>query len=79
MKRRNKSFLPLTPSYGHYVYPYVLGGWGSSAKEFIRKIVREVTGEIRSTSFLIQHLALDVHRGNTAAAVLGTILETGPG
>lgn len=77
MKRRK--YTSLTPS---YIFTPIciesLGAWGSSAKDFIRKIgarVREVTGEIRSTSFLIQRLALDVQRGN-AAAVLGTIPST---
>ena len=52
-----------------------LGAWGGSAKDLIHKIgqrVKENSGEPRSTSFLIQRLALVVQRGN-AASVLGTI------
>ena len=48
---------------------------GDNAKVFIRKIgqrVKENSGEPRSTSFLIQRLALDVQKGN-ATSVLGTI------
>ena len=55
-----------------------LGAWGGSAKDLIHKIgqrVKENSGEPRSTSFLIQRLALDVQRGN-AASVLGTIPAT---
>ena len=69
-------YASLTPS---YIFAPVciesLGAWGDNAKAFIRKIgrrVKEVSGEPRSTSFLIQRLALEVQRGN-ATSVLGTI------
>ena len=47
-----------------------MGAWGESAKSLIHKIgarVREKTGEPRSTTFLIQRLAIDVQRGNVAS------------
>ena len=53
----------------------IFGGMGDNAKVFIHKIgqrVKENSGEPRSTSFLIQRLALDVQKGN-ATSVLGTI------
>ena len=37
--------------------------------------VREATGEVRATSFLIQRLAIDVQRGN-AASMMATIPAT---
>ena len=38
-----------------------LGAWGSSGKDFrLEPRLKEVTGEIRSTLFLIQHLVLDI-------------------
>ena len=71
-----RKYASLTPS---YIFAPVciesLGAWGDNAKAFIRKIgrqVKEVSGEPRSTSFLIQRLALDVQRGN-ATSLLGTI------
>ena len=71
-----RKYASLTPS---YIFAPVciesLGAWGHNAKAFICKIsqrVKEVSGERRSTSFLIQRLALDVQRGN-ATSVLGTI------
>ena len=47
-----------------------MGAWGESAKSLIHKIgarVREKTGEPRSTTFLIQRLAIDVQRGNVTS------------
>ena len=71
-----RKYTSLTPS---YIFTPVciesLGAWGDNAKAFIRKIgrrVKEVSGEPRSISFLIQRFALDVQRGN-ATSVLGTI------
>ena len=55
-----------------------LGAWGESAKKFVHQVgarVRETTGEVRATSFLIQRLAIDVQRGN-AASVMATIPAT---
>ena len=55
-----------------------LGAWGESAKKFVHQVgarVREATGEVRATSFLIQRLAIDVQRGN-AASVMATIPAT---
>ena len=56
----------------------IAGGLGDGVKLLVRKIgqrVTEITGEPRSTSFLVQRLALDVQRGN-AASVLGTLPAT---
>ena len=52
-----------------------LGTIGESGMKLIRRIgelLQNVTGEKRSTSFLLQRLSIAVQRGN-AAAVLGTI------
>ena len=51
------------------------GPWGSEAKSFIHhigKIIRGITNEKTSTSFLIQRISLAIQRGN-AASILGTI------
>ena len=78
-EQKRRKYATLTPSYAFApICIETLGAWGDSAKDLVRKIgarVREKTGEPRSTSFLIQRLALDVQRGN-AAAVLGTIPAT---
>ena len=75
-EQKHRKYATLTPSYAFApICIETLGAWGDSANDPVRKIgarVREKTGEPRSTSFLIQRLALDVQRGN-AAAVLGTI------
>ena len=55
-----------------------LDAWGESAKKFVHQVgarVRETTGEVRATTFLIQRLAIDVQRGN-AASVMATIPAT---
>ena len=55
-----------------------LGAWGESAKKFVHQVgarVRETTGEVQDTSFLIQRLAIDAQRGN-AASVMATIPAT---
>ena len=52
-----------------------MGAWEPKTRELIRKIgrrVREATGEPRSKSFLFQHLAIDLQRGN-AASIMATI------
>ena len=49
-----------------------MGSWVPKARELIRKIgrrVQEATGEPRSTSFLIQRLAIDIQRGNAASII----------
>ena len=78
-EQKRRKYATLTPSYAFApICIETLGAWGDSAKDLVRKIgarVREKTGELRSTSFLVQRLALDVQRGN-AAAVLGTIPAT---
>ncbi|XP_037034393.1 uncharacterized protein LOC119073191 [Bradysia coprophila] len=66
----------LTPTY--HVVPIcieTLGTIGERGLKLIRRIgelLQNVTGEKRSTSFLIQRLSIAIQRGN-AAAVLGTI------
>ena len=74
LKRRK--YTSLVPS---YIFAPVciesMGAWGASARDLIRKIgrrIQEATGEPRSTSFLIQRLAIDVQRGN-ATSVMATI------
>ena len=78
-EQKRRKYATLTPSYAFApICIETLGAWRDSAKDLVRKIgarVCEKTGEPRSTSFLIQRLALDVQRGN-AAAVLGTIPAT---
>ena len=71
-----RKYTSLVPS---YIFAPVciesMGAWGASARDLIRKIgrrVQEATGEPRSTSFLIQRLAIDVQRGN-ATSVMATI------
>ena len=49
-----------------------MGAWGDSARDLIQNIghhVCETTGDPRSTSFLVQWLALDVQRGNVASVM----------
>ena len=78
--QKRRKYASLIPS---YVFAPVLNLWGHgevhcSAKDLIHKIgqrVKENSGESRSTSFLIQRLALVVQHGN-AASVLGTIPAT---
>jgi len=52
-----------------------LGTWGEEGLKLIKRIgelMKNVTGEKRSTSFLIQRISVAVQKGN-AAAVLGTV------
>lgn len=66
----------LTPSF--HVVPVcieTLGTIGESGLKLIQRIgelLKNVTGEKRATSFLLQRLSIAIQRGN-AAAVLGTI------
>ena len=49
-----------------------MGAWGDSARDLIQNIghrVCETTGDPRSTSFLVQRLALDVQHGNVASVM----------
>jgi len=77
--QKRRKYASLSPSY--IVAPVCiesLGASGESAKSFVRQIgarVKEATGEPRSTAFLIQHLAIDVQRGNTAS-VMATLPPT---
>ena len=53
----------------------LLGVWGSSARELIRRIgsrVTEQTGDVCATQFLIQQVSINVQRGNVAS-VMATI------
>ena len=73
LKRRKYSSLTVTFHFPLCVE--TLGAWGSSARELIRRIgsrVMERTGDVRATQFLIQHVSLDVQRGNVAS-VMATI------
>ena len=52
-----------------------LGTWGEEGLKLIKRIgelMQNVTGEKRSTSFLIQRISVAVQKGN-AAAILGTV------
>ena len=76
---KQRKYSSLTPT---FIFAPVciesLGAWGESAKKFVHQVgarVRENTGEVRATSFLIQRLAIDVQRGN-AASVMATIPAT---
>ena len=74
LKRRKYSSLTATFHFSP-VCVETLGAWGSSARELIRRIgsrVMERTGDVRATQFLIQHVSLDVQRGNVAS-VMATI------
>ena len=76
---KQRKYSSLTPT---FIFAPVciesLGAWGESAKKFVHQVgarVRENTGEVRATSFLIQRLAIDVQRGNVAS-VMATIPAT---
>ena len=74
-EQKRRKYATLTPSYAFApICIETLGAWGDSAKDLVRKIGTRVREE-KSTSFLIQRMALDIQRGN-AAAVLGTIPTT---
>lgn len=52
-----------------------LGPWGDEGKKLVRKIgamLKEVSGEKRSTSFLIQRISVAIQKGN-AASIMGTV------
>jgi len=52
-----------------------LGAWGPAALEICDEIggrIRRCTGEVRSTAFLKQRMAVAIQKGN-AASVLGTL------
>jgi len=73
-KRRKYSFLE-----GSYLFAPIAvetsGVWAKEALKFLQEVGRriaDVTGEKRSTSFLLQRLSLTIQRGN-AASVLGTL------
>ena len=54
------------------------GSWGQDSLKFIKEIgkrIQEVTGEKRSTSYLIQSISMSIQRGN-AASILGTVGPT---
>ena len=52
--------------------------WDQPEMFFIKEIgkrIQEVTGEKRSTSYLIQSISMSIQRGN-AASILGTVGPT---
>ena len=51
------------------------GAWGSQGLKLMKEIgrkIREVTGEKRSTFFLLQNISMAIQRGN-ASCVIGTV------
>ena len=75
-KVKNDKYKNLQRDY--YLVPVAvetLGAWNSAGATLIKtlgKIIREKTGEKRSTFFLFQSISMAVQRGN-AASILGTI------
>lgn len=51
------------------------GAWGSQGLSLIKEIgrkIREVTGEKRSTFYLLQNISMAIQRGN-APCIIGTV------
>src|SRR5208282_1866578 len=74
-KKRSK-YACLTPTY-HFIPVAVetFGALGEDAGDFVKalgKSISAVTGEKRSTEFLLQRLSVAIQRGN-ASCVLGTL------
>ena len=70
---KRRKYMSLIPTYNFSpVCIESMGAWGDSARDLIQNIghhVCETTGDPRSTSFLVQWLALDVQRGNVASVM----------
>ena len=70
---KRRKYMSLIPTYNFSpVCIESMGAWGDSARDLIQNIghrVCETTGDPRSTSFLVQRLALDVQRGNVASVM----------
>ena len=52
-----------------------MGVWGAKGHKFIKnvsRLIKEITKDKRSSSFLFQTISMDVQRGN-CASVLGTV------
>ena len=75
MKKRTK-YACLTPTYNFIpVAVETFGALGEDASDFVKalgKRMAAVTGEKRSTEFLLQRLSVEIQRGN-ASCVLGTL------
>ena len=76
---KRKKYSSLLPTYNFTpVCIETMGDWGDSVRDLVRTIgrrVQESTGYPRSTTFLVQRLALDVQRGNVAS-VMATLPST---
>ena len=75
-EKKCDKYCHLNPS--HCFVPVAIetsGAMGPSARVFFRELghrLRQVTGEFRSNTYLLQRLSVAIQRGN-AASVLGTI------
>ena len=79
-KKKQTKYQHLQPSF--IFYPVAIetsGVWGQHGLSLIKSIgqkIASITGEPRSTSYLIQRISISIQRGN-AASILGTIPYAG--
>ena len=73
--QKSKHYTELTNYHFVPVAVETFGAWGSQGLSLIKEIgakIREVTGEKRSTFYLLQNISMAIQRGN-AACIIGTV------
>ena len=73
--QKSNHYKDLTNYYFVPVAVETFGAWGSQGLKLIKEIGRkicDITGEKRSTFFLLQNISMAIQRGN-AACIIGTV------